>query len=420
MRRSFSFSSPGSCSTGFQGNAFPSYFQTDRRLFSIGTADVRVLQVLIIVTAVITMFVLDRVVSKTKLGRSIRGVAEDAPTAALMGIDIDKTISRTFVIGGALAGVAGFLFATAFGFGNTMGFDQGVKAFAAAVLGGIGNIRGAMLGGLLLGLCEAVVPPLPRHRHRMDGRGRVRRARLGADLPADRPPRRAAGAGGMKRGEFTSPAAIKRLIACLAGSFVLALMWGPQEGTQEDYGYAFRQAIFSPRILVFLGIGVLVFLAITFWPLVRPYLSPARRSVLLGRSRDGGGRVHAAAVVRPAWTQVRRGQQAVGNTRGHIADSLGVLRLAALDRADRHSSCRWRRHRAPRPAAGLDRGGALRGRRRHRVCRPPASRLDRRWLDHSLGAFVALFGYLFMAVACGPRRLTQQVAAHARLASTAS
>jgi branched-chain amino acid transport system permease protein len=107
------------------------------------------------------MFALDRVVSKTKLGRSIRGVAEDAPTAALMGIDIDKTISRTFVIGGALAGVAGFLFATAFGFGNTMGFDQGVKAFAAAVLGGIGNIRGAMLGGLLLGLFEAVVPPLP-------------------------------------------------------------------------------------------------------------------------------------------------------------------------------------------------------------------------------------------------------------------
>src|SRR6478752_5597588 len=57
----------------------------------------------------------------------------------------------------------------------------------------------------------------------------------------------------MNRSDLTSPAAIKRLIACLAGSFVLALMWGPQEGVQEDYGYAFRQAIFSPRILVFLG-----------------------------------------------------------------------------------------------------------------------------------------------------------------------
>jgi branched-chain amino acid transport system permease protein len=78
-----------------------------------------------------------------------------------MGIDIDKTISRTFVIGGALAGAAGFLFGTAFGFGNTMGFIPGVKAFAAAVLGGIGNIRGAMIGGLLLGVVEVVIPALP-------------------------------------------------------------------------------------------------------------------------------------------------------------------------------------------------------------------------------------------------------------------
>jgi branched-chain amino acid transport system permease protein len=77
-----------------------------------------------------------------------------------MGINIDKTISRTFVIGGALAGAAGFLFGTAFGFSNTMGFDQGTKAFAAAVLGGIGNVRGAMIGGLTLGLVEALVPPL--------------------------------------------------------------------------------------------------------------------------------------------------------------------------------------------------------------------------------------------------------------------
>ena len=102
------------------------------------------------------MLFLDRLVSRTKLGRSIRGVAEDAPTAALMGIDIDKTISRTFIIGGALGGAAGFLFGTAFVFSNTMGFIPGVKAFAAAVLGGIGNIRGAMLGGLLLGIVEAL------------------------------------------------------------------------------------------------------------------------------------------------------------------------------------------------------------------------------------------------------------------------
>jgi branched-chain amino acid transport system permease protein len=104
------------------------------------------------------MIFLDRLVSKTKLGRSIRAVSEDAPTAALMGIDIDKTISRTFVIGGALGGAAGFLFGLTLGFGNQMGFIPGVKAFAAAVLGGIGNIRGAMIGGLLLGVVENMVP----------------------------------------------------------------------------------------------------------------------------------------------------------------------------------------------------------------------------------------------------------------------
>jgi branched-chain amino acid transport system permease protein len=106
------------------------------------------------------MLFLDRLVSGTKLGRSIRGVAEDAPTAALMGIDIDKTISKTFIIGGLLGGAAGFLFGSAFVFSNTMGFIPGVKAFAAAVLGGIGNIRGAMIGGLLLGIIESTIPTL--------------------------------------------------------------------------------------------------------------------------------------------------------------------------------------------------------------------------------------------------------------------
>jgi branched-chain amino acid transport system permease protein len=104
------------------------------------------------------MLFLDRLVSATKLGRSIRAISEDAPTAALMGIDIDKTISRTFIIGGLLGGAAGFLFGLNFSFGNTMGFIPGVKAFAAAVLGGIGNIRGAMIGGLLLGIVENLVP----------------------------------------------------------------------------------------------------------------------------------------------------------------------------------------------------------------------------------------------------------------------
>ena len=107
------------------------------------------------------MIFLDRLVNNTKLGRGIRAVAEDAPTAALMGIDIDRTISRTFIIGGALAGVAGFMFGAAFGVSYTMGFTPGVKAFAAAVLGGIGNIRGAMIGGLLLGEAEVLISRLP-------------------------------------------------------------------------------------------------------------------------------------------------------------------------------------------------------------------------------------------------------------------
>ncbi|MDQ2756494.1 MAG: branched-chain amino acid ABC transporter permease [Actinomycetota bacterium] len=142
-------------------NSFPSYFNQNQSVLTIGGANVTLIQAIVIISALVMMLGLDRLVSGTKLGRSIRGVAEDAPTAALMGINIDKTISRTFIIGGALGGAAGFLFGTAFVFSSTMGFIPGVKAFAAAVLGGIGNIRGAMLGGLLLGIVENLVPTAP-------------------------------------------------------------------------------------------------------------------------------------------------------------------------------------------------------------------------------------------------------------------
>jgi branched-chain amino acid transport system permease protein len=142
-------------------NAFPTYFNVNHQVLKIGSAKISLIVVIIVVSAVVMMVFLDRLVNKTKLGRGIRAVAEDAPTAALMGIDIDKTISRTFVIGGALAGAAGFMFGTAFGVGNLMGFTPGVKAFAAAVLGGIGNIRGAMIGGLLLGQAEVLIAALP-------------------------------------------------------------------------------------------------------------------------------------------------------------------------------------------------------------------------------------------------------------------
>ena len=142
-------------------NNFPDYLHRDQSVFHVAGASVSRIQLIIVVAALVLMLFLDRLVSGTKLGRSIRATAEDAPTAALMGVDIDKTISRTFLIGGALAGAAGFLFGTAFVFSNTMGFIPGIKAFAAAVLGGIGNIRGAMIGGLLLGVVENLVPTAP-------------------------------------------------------------------------------------------------------------------------------------------------------------------------------------------------------------------------------------------------------------------
>lgn len=138
----------------------PTYFHLSRTVFSIGRLHVKLIELLVVLGALLVMVGLDRLVSRTKLGRGIRAVAEDAPTAALLGVDIDQTISRTFVIGGALAGIAGFMFGAAFGVSSTMGFAPGIKAFSAAVLGGIGNVRGAMLGGLLLGEAEVLITNL--------------------------------------------------------------------------------------------------------------------------------------------------------------------------------------------------------------------------------------------------------------------
>jgi branched-chain amino acid transport system permease protein len=143
------------------GNSFPTFFAQNKVLFKIFGGPVTVIQVIDIVFAVVVLVALDRLVRTTKLGKSIRAVAEDAPTAALMGVNINKTISRTFIIGGLLAGMAGFLWGINYNFYSTMGFFPGVKAFAAAVLGGIGNIRGAMLGGLLIGVVEALLPTAP-------------------------------------------------------------------------------------------------------------------------------------------------------------------------------------------------------------------------------------------------------------------
>lgn len=118
-------------------------------------------QAIAIVAAIVMMIVLYLFVERTKAGKSIRAVSEEPEIAALMGIDVNRTIVLTFVIGGVMAGIAAVLYVMIFNqVGPFMGFVPGIKAFTAAVLGGIGNIVGAMLGGLLLGIVESVGPIL--------------------------------------------------------------------------------------------------------------------------------------------------------------------------------------------------------------------------------------------------------------------
>jgi branched-chain amino acid transport system permease protein len=123
-------------------------------MFTVLGAPVSSYDILIATSAVVMLVFLDRVVALTRLGRGIRAVAQDAETASLMGVNIDRVISQTFVLGGLLGGAAGFLFGIVPGVVYTMGFTPALKAFTAAVLGGIGNIRGAVVGGLLLGVVE--------------------------------------------------------------------------------------------------------------------------------------------------------------------------------------------------------------------------------------------------------------------------
>jgi branched-chain amino acid transport system permease protein len=116
---------------------------------------------LIIVTSILLMAGLYWLVQRTKTGRAMRAIATNKEAAALMGVSVDRIIVITFAIGSILAGAAGVML----GFHNsqinsTMGFFPGIKAFTAAVLGGIGSIPGAMLGGLILGLAEALGPTL--------------------------------------------------------------------------------------------------------------------------------------------------------------------------------------------------------------------------------------------------------------------
>jgi branched-chain amino acid transport system permease protein len=118
-------------------------------------------QALVIVAAAVLMFALYAFIQRTRVGKAIRAVSEDKEAAYLMGIDVDKMISTTFIIGGMAAGAAGVLYAIMFKQVHFfMGFIPGIKAFTAAVLGGIGNIPGAMLGGIFLGIIESIGPSL--------------------------------------------------------------------------------------------------------------------------------------------------------------------------------------------------------------------------------------------------------------------
>ena len=135
--------------------AFPQIIENTS--FTLGGAAISTVQIIIILLAWVLMGGLTWFVYRTKFGVAMRATAEDVRIAALMGIDADRVIAATFVIGAALGAVAGVMVGAYYGIAHyTMGFTLGLKAFSAAVLGGIGNLAGAMLGGVLLGIVEAL------------------------------------------------------------------------------------------------------------------------------------------------------------------------------------------------------------------------------------------------------------------------
>jgi branched-chain amino acid transport system permease protein len=137
---------------------FPRVFVEGAYVVPLGDGvPLRYTGVLIIVVSVVLAIALQRFVDHSRLGRAMRAIAQDRDVARLMGIDPDRVIVATFALGGVLAGVAGVLYGADLGFVNIdMGFQTGIFAFTAAVLGGIGNIRGAVVGGLVVGLVKAL------------------------------------------------------------------------------------------------------------------------------------------------------------------------------------------------------------------------------------------------------------------------
>jgi len=125
---------------------------------SIGSVEIPGTAIVTILVTAVSMVALTLLIQKTKMGKAMRAVSEDTGAAQLMGIDVNRTISFTFAIGSALAGIGSVLYCTAYPQATaTMGSMLGLKAFVAAVLGGIGSIPGAMIGGFAIGLAEALV-----------------------------------------------------------------------------------------------------------------------------------------------------------------------------------------------------------------------------------------------------------------------
>jgi branched-chain amino acid transport system permease protein len=132
-------------------------FVPAKTAFVVGGVSVSTMQIIIIVTSLVLLFFLDNFVSKTRIGRAMRATSQDREAAGLMGVDINRVIALAFFIGPALGAVAGVFNGMYYGSVKyNMGFTPGIKSFTAAVIGGIGNLRGAMLGGFLLGIVESL------------------------------------------------------------------------------------------------------------------------------------------------------------------------------------------------------------------------------------------------------------------------
>jgi branched-chain amino acid transport system permease protein len=132
-------------------------FVPSQNLFTLGGVTVTSMQVFIIVTSLLLLLFLDTFVSRTRIGKAMRATSQDRDAAGLMGVDINSVIALAFFVGPALGAVAGVFNGMYYGSVKyNMGFIPGIKAFTAAVIGGIGNLRGAMLGGFLLGIVESL------------------------------------------------------------------------------------------------------------------------------------------------------------------------------------------------------------------------------------------------------------------------